>query len=132
MLSRWIGYAAMALIGAALAQTVANKTSKVLEEQFELIMFETSLCNHCVVFDAEVTKLYKSHSLAKTAPMVKVNMDEVGTGRYHLNKPIQMVPTFVVMKNGKEIGRISGMVNKFSFLAFVRDKLYPTTKIAKK
>lgn len=132
MLSRWIGYVTMALIGAALAQAVANKAGKEIEKQFELIMFETSLCNHCAVFDDDVAKLYKSHSLAQMAPMVKVNLDEVGTGRYHLNKPIQMVPTFVVMQNGKEIGRISGMVNKFAFLAFVRDKLYPTTKIAKK
>lgn len=132
MLSRWIGYAAMAVIGAALAQTVANKAAEEIEKNFELIMFETSLCNHCAVFDDEVVKLYKSHSLAQMAPMVKVNLDEEGTGRYHLNKPIQMVPTFIVMKNGKEIGRISGMVNKFAFLAFVRDKLYPTTELAQK
>ena len=132
MVSRWIGYVAMALIGAAMAQFVADKTAEELTKKFELIIFETSLCNHCAVFDADIAKLYKSHSLAKKAPMVKVNLDEVGTGRYHLQKPIEIVPTFVVMKNGKEIGRMSGMVNKFAFLAFVRDKLYPSTKIAKK
>ena len=132
MLSRWIGYAVMALIGASLAQTVANKTGKEIEKQFELIMFETSLCNHCAVFDDEVAKVYKSHSLAQMAPLTKVNLDEVGTRHHLLNTPIQLVPTFVVFENGKEIGRISGMVNKFAFLAFVRDKLYPTTKIAKK
>ena len=131
MLSRWIGYVTMALIGVALAQAVVDKASQEITSKFELIMFETSLCDHCAVFDADVAKLYKSHILAQKAPLVKVNLDEVGTGRYHLDKSIDMVPTFVVMKDGKEIGRMSGMINKFVFLAFVRDKLYPSTKIAK-
>ena len=131
MLSRWVGYVAMAMMGAFLAQAVTKETTKKLEEKFELIMFKTSICNHCAVFDHDVATLYNKHSLAKQAPLVNVNLDDAGTGKYHLTRPLEVVPTFVIMKNGKEVGRLSGMIDKFMFLAFVRDKIYPTTKIAK-
>ena len=131
-MTRWIGYLAMALVGAVLAQTVVQQTKEQIETTYELIMFKTSICNHCAVFDQDVAELYKSHSLAKIAPWVNVNLDDAGTGKYHLSKPIDMVPTFVIMKNGKEIGRLPGVIDKFMFLAFVRDKVYPTTKIAKR
>ncbi len=131
-MTRWIGYLAMALVGAVFAQTVVQQTKEQIETTYELIMFKTSICNHCAVFDQDVAELYKSHSLAKKAPWVNVNLDDAGTGKYHLSKPIEMVPTFVIMKNGKEIGRLPGVIDKFMFLAFVRDKVYPTTKIAKR
>ncbi len=131
-MTRWIGYLAMALVGACFAQAVVGQTKKQIETTFELIMFKTSICNHCAVFDQEVASLYKTHSLAKKAPWINVNLDDAGTGKYHLRKPIDMVPTFVVMKNGKEIGRLPGVIDKFMFLAFVRDKVYPTTRIAKR
>lgn len=120
----------MALMGALMADTVVKTTKVQIEKNFELIMFSTSLCNHCAVFDQDVAKIYKKHQLAKTAPLVKVNLDEAGTGPYILNKPIDVVPTFVIMKNGKEIGRLSGMMNKLMFLTYVRDTIYPTTQIA--
>ncbi len=129
-MTRWIGYLAMALVGAFLAQTVVQQTKEQLETTYELIMFKTSICNHCAVFDQDVAGLYKSHSLATKAPWVNVNLDDAGTGKYHISKPIEMVMTFVIMKNGKEIGRLAGVIDKFMFLAFVRDTVYPTTKIA--
>ncbi|GAA6212236.1 hypothetical protein NBRC116602_19770 [Hyphomicrobiales bacterium 4NK60-0047b] len=129
-MTRWIGYLAMALVGAVLAQAVVKQTTERLEATYELIMFKTSICNHCAVFDQDVAELYKSHSFAKKAPWVNVNLDDAGTGKYHLSKPIEIVPTFIVMKNGKEVRRLSGIVDKFMFLAFVRDGLYPRTKIA--
>ncbi len=132
MLSRWIGYAVMALMGAFLAQAVVKETTKKIEENFELIMFKTSICNHCAVFDHDVATLYNNNTLSQKAPLVNVNLDDAGTGKYHLSRPLEVVPTFVVMKNGKEVGRLSGVIDKFMFLAFVRDQIYPTTKIAKR
>lgn len=118
---RWMGYLAMALIGAATASIVVETFGKRVEENFELIMFSTSLCDHCAVFDQETARIYKSNSLSKKAPLIKVNIDEYGTGKYHLREPIEVVPTFIVMNNGKEVARLKGLVDKFLFLSFIRD-----------
>lgn len=127
---RWLGYLTMALIGAATASIVVETIGKKIEHNFELIMFSTSLCDHCAVFDQETGKIYKNNSLNKKVPLIKVNIDEYGTGKYHLRQPIEVVPTFIVMDNGKEVARLNGLVDKFLFMSFIRDAVFQEKQIS--
>jgi len=115
----------VALVGAMLANFVVNKTNKKIKEQYEVILYTLSLCNHCAVFETDVVKTYKSHTLAKYARLVHVNMDDQGQGPYHLKAPIISVPTAIIMKNGKEQARLNGLVEPAFFYSFVRDQTVP-------
>ena len=122
---RWLGYAVMFVIGAIIADIVsdhfAEKIEKNLSEITELVMFSSPLCTHCVHFEQNVAPGYKDHALSKIAPLSSVNMDEQGTGIYHLKEPIEVLPTFVIIKNGKEVGRLAGYPEQTYFLTFIRD-----------
>ncbi len=122
---RWVQYLMVALVGATLANFVVKKTTTKLEEQYEVILYTLSLCDHCAVFETDVLKNYKSHALAKYARLVHVNMDDQGQGPYILKTPITNVPTAIIMKDGKEQARLNGLVEPAFFYAFVRDETVP-------
>lgn len=127
---RWVQYLVLALLGAITAQYITEKTVAKIEEHFEVVVFTISLCDQCAIFETDILKEYKSHELSKSAPLVRVNIDDEGTGSYHLKRPITHVPTTIVMKNGQEVGRVSGLIDKIYFYVFVRDKLFPLKKLA--
>jgi thioredoxin-related protein len=93
-------------------------------------MFTTSICDYCAIFDEEIGQPYAQNDLSKKAPLIRINLDEYGTGPYHLKKPLMVAPTFVIMKGDDEIARMRGHMDRFSFLAFVRDAVYPYNKLA--
>ena len=122
---RWFGYILMFIIGAIAADilhdAVRNKVNETIENTTKLVMFSSPLCAYCTYFEQNVAPIYKRHSLSDVAPLHAVNMDEEGSGPYHLEKPIEVLPTFIVIKDGKEVGRLTGIPDKFYFLTFIRD-----------
>jgi hypothetical protein len=74
----------------------------------ELIMFERSGCVWCKRWDQEVGKVYPLTSEGKLAPLRKVNIDRGVPTEYRLSPPVFYSPTFVLIADGKEIGRITG------------------------
>ena len=127
---RWVQYLVIALMGAMLANAVMKNVTAKIEKQFELVVFTLSLCDHCAIFETEIMKEYKTHALARTAPLVHVNIDDEGTRQYHLKQPITHVPTAIIMKNGKEVARLSGLTERAYFYAFVRDSIFPNIELA--
>ncbi len=115
----------MFVVGAFIADMVIDikneRQQQTLKKSTELVMFSSPLCAYCAYFEQNVIPIYKHHDLAQIAPLNAVNMDEEGSGPYTLEKPIEVLPTFIVMRNGKEVGRLSGIPDKLYFLAFVRD-----------
>ena len=114
-----------ALVGALIASYMVNNHSTKLGEKFEVILYTLWLCDHCAVFETDYLPEYKAHELSKIAPLVMINMDEQGTGPYHLKTPISHVPTAIIMKNGKEVARLNGLVDRSFFYAFVRNQTVP-------
>lgn len=123
---RWITYVVMGLIGAVMAIWVDKKTSNQIKEiyqkiNYELVLFSSPICTYCTYFEKNIIPFYQQHQLAKEVPIRSVNMEENGTGPYHLSSPIKTLPTIIIMKNGQETGRLNGITDKLFFLAFVRD-----------
>lgn len=122
---RWIKYILICLIAGALAHFVTKHPSKQLKDQYEVILFTLSLCEACAVYETDIVSAYKSHALADKAPLKLVNMDEAGSGPVYLSQPVTTVPTAIIFKNGREVARMPGLVDKFHFYAFVRDITLP-------
>ncbi|GJM01908.1 MAG: hypothetical protein DHS20C08_04090 [Rhodomicrobium sp.] len=127
---KWLVYCVCLLTGGFIANYTAKHYSNPINEGYEVVMFSTSLCDYCAIFNEEIGKPYAENELSKKAPLIRVNLDEYGTGPYHLKKPLQYAPTFVIMSGDKEIARMRGHMDRFTFLAFVRDTVYPLNQVA--
>lgn len=74
----------------------------------ELVMFEAPGCPYCQRWKAEVGQGYPNSDEGKRAPLRIVPMAHAGSVRAMLALPVTASPTFVLMRNGKEVGRIVG------------------------
>jgi len=92
---------------------LAGATS-ALAESLELVMFERAGCIYCVRWDREVGPAYPLTPQGQMAPLRKVNLDK-GQPPFKLDVPVRYSPTFVLMKDGREVGRITGYMNDAMF-----------------
>ena len=73
----------------------------------ELVMFRRDGCPWCAKWDREIGPIYPKTEFNRRAPLRLVNLDRdpAPTITY---APIRYTPTFVLIEDGKEIGRIEG------------------------
>ena len=89
----------------------------------ELIVFEHPDCIYCAVFRRDVAPSYQRSAPAAEAPLRYIDIAKSDIGALRLKEGIDMVPTAVLMKNGEEVGRISGYWGRegfFKMLAHIR------------
>jgi len=87
----------------------------------ELVMFESAGCPYCARWQREIGPIYPKTDEAKRAPLRRVDVasprppDLVGIGG------IVYTPTFVLIHNGREIGRIVGYGGEEAFWSLLSD-----------
>ncbi|MFB9263812.1 thioredoxin [Bradyrhizobium erythrophlei] len=90
-----------ALAAIALLSTAASRAT-------ELIMFERAGCVWCARFDAEIAPIYGKTEEGRAAPLRRVDLKGPVPADLARIDPGAFTPTFVVVKEGREIGRIRG------------------------
>lgn len=85
----------------------------------ELVVFEHPDCTSCEAFRSRIAPRYQSSPQAAQAPLRYVDVARSDTGRMGLRSPIAMVPTAVLMKEGREVDRIAGLWGRDNFLKMV-------------
>jgi thioredoxin-related protein len=94
----------------------------------ELVMFERAGCPWCQRWDREVGARYLKSEEAKRLPLRRIDINTGATGGIQLTSPVRYTPTFVVVDDGREVGRITGYINDDSFwglLSALAAKLKP-------
>ena len=89
----------------------------------ELIVFEHPDCTYCRAFRQNIGPTYRHSVPAAEAPLRYVDIAKSDIRPLRLKEGIDMVPTAVLMKNGEEVGRISGYWGRegfFRMLAHIR------------
>ena len=81
----------------------------------ELVMFERAGCPWCQRWDREVGARYVKTEEAKALPLRRVDIDAPEPRRRRPRRPVRYTPTFVVVDDGREVGRITGYINDDSF-----------------
>ena len=81
----------------------------------ELIVVEAPGCTFCTVFRRDVLPSYQASERARSVPVRFIDVNDLAVAQLGLGSPINIVPTFVVIKNNKEIGRIPGYVGPENF-----------------
>lgn len=82
---------------------------------YELIVLEVPGCIYCRVFRRDVVPAYEASARAREVPMRFVDLNDIDEDRMGLSSPIDVVPTVVLMHEGREVGRIAGYLGPESF-----------------
>ena len=98
----------LAVLAAALALPAPVQAS-------ELLMFERDGCVWCQRWDRDVGSIYPKTAEAKLLPLRRINTESKAAPDVTLASPVRYTPTFVVVDNGREIGRITGYINDDAF-----------------
>lgn len=99
----------------------------------ELVMFERAGCVWCLRWEREIGPIYPKTSEGRVAPLRHVSLDRGPPVDLALAEPVFYTPTFVLMNDGREIGRITGYIGEDAFwglLAGMVGKLGPRAEHA--
>ena len=80
----------------------------IASAETRLLMFETKGCYWCDRWHEEVGKIYAKSPEGKIAKLKRVPITKSRNSEYELNSIVIYSPTFVLVDNKKEIGRIEG------------------------
>lgn len=81
----------------------------------ELVMFDSSVCEWCEIWEDEVGIVYHKTDEARVAPLRRIDIDGRRTANFGNIRPVIYTPTFVLMENDHEIGRITGYPGEAHF-----------------
>ncbi|UFS77296.1 thioredoxin fold domain-containing protein [Tardiphaga sp. 37S4] len=101
------------LIATLLVMTAA--LSPRIADASELLMFERDGCVWCARWNREIAPVYDKTDEAKLLPLRRIDMDRDKSPGVALASPVRFTPTFLIVDNGREIGRITGYMNDESF-----------------
>ena len=84
-------------------------------EPLTLVMFETEDCDWCFEWHKQIGSSYKKSNLGKRAPLRRMDIRTPIPTDLKLENGIMFTPTFVLVENGQEIGRILGFSGDYQF-----------------
>jgi len=93
------------------------------EPGVQLIMVETEGCEWCEAWHDQIGPVYAKTSEGKFAPLRRVELADPIPADLKNMKPVAFTPTFVVMKDGKEVGRVIGYVGDIFFFPLLDEVL---------
>ncbi len=86
-----------------------------MSDASELLMFERDGCVWCQRWDREVGAIYDKTAEAKVLPLRRIDIGREKATGVILASPVRYTPTFVVVDNGREVGRITGYIGDDAF-----------------
>jgi len=116
---------ALAAILAAVASTPAVHavqhidTSALPAPRMELIVIEVPGCFYCRVFRRNVLPAYESSPRAREVPMRMLDRKAATARGLAFSRPIDVIPTVVLFRDGKEAGRIAGYLAPKQLLRYI-------------
>lgn len=81
----------------------------------ELLMFESPGCPWCQMWHREIGPIYPKTAESTRAPLRRLTLSRDMRLDVSLAEPVVATPTFVLVENGKEIGRLTGYKDEASF-----------------
>jgi hypothetical protein len=87
----------------------------------ELVMFEAAGCPYCARWNREIAPIYPKTAEGRRAPLRRVDIAGPRPADLGTITNIVYTPTFVLIENGQEIGRIVGYGGEEIFWTLLTD-----------
>lgn len=78
------------------------------ENGLELVMVEEAGCIWCVRWNAEVGPVYPRTPEGRMAPLRRVELRGAELSKIETARPVSFTPTFLLVREGREVARIEG------------------------
>jgi hypothetical protein len=109
------------LVLAALALALASPTP--LAEAAELVAFERAGCARCLAWEHDIAPIYPKTEESRQAPLRRVDITAPRPADLAGVDGVKYTPTFVLIDEGREIGRIVGYTSDEFFWSELRELL---------
>ncbi|MEM9029270.1 MAG: hypothetical protein AAGC70_12960 [Pseudomonadota bacterium] len=86
---------------------------------FRLIIVESPSCSYCQVLRRDVVPIYRASKRDEEAPISFVDVNDIASDTIKLTSPLTLLPTAIVLKHGREIGRVESYWGYDTFLMMV-------------
>jgi len=83
-------------------------TLPALAGEVKLLMFEEAGCVWCAKWDNEISAIYPKTKEGRTAPLHRLDVHDKIPDKVALKSKPFYTPTFIVIDDGTEVGRIEG------------------------
>ncbi len=96
-----------------------------------LLVYERDGCPWCARWNSEIAPIFPKTETGKLVLLRRINLDSAQSDDPKLDDPVRFTPTFVLMRDGGEVGRITGYHNDAFFWglleAMVQKQITPST-----
>ncbi|WP_211289216.1 hypothetical protein [Albidovulum inexpectatum] len=96
------------LATAALAAMTLLLAGTLSAAELRLIMVEQPGCIYCARWDAQIAPIYPKTPEGRIAPLERVQLRGPYPPDVRLQRPPTFTPTFILVADGAEVGRIEG------------------------
>ncbi len=87
----------------------------------ELVMFDRAGCAWCLRWEKEIGPIYPKTEEGRLLPLRRISLDRPLPDGLGLAAPVRYTPTFVILDEGREIGRITGYIGEYAFWGLLSD-----------
>ncbi len=93
-----------------------------------LLMFERDGCPYCRQWNAEIAPIYPKSEEGAAAPLTRLDIHAALPEGIVIDRAPQFTPTFVLIRDGREVGRIEGYPGQDFFWGLLDGLLAEATK----
>jgi hypothetical protein len=107
--------AGLALITSTEAGAVRDPTP-ITPPRLELVVIEVQNCNICPLVRQQLLPRWQETAWGRTVPMRFVDASTREEGAIGLTSALEIVPTIVLLRDGREIERVTGYLGPSTFI----------------
>lgn len=111
----FLAFAVLAASAAAPRAALDIEAAAPKAAGLQLIVMEAPGCAYCDLFRRDVLPSFAASERAKNLPVRFLDVNDLELANLDLQTDIEIVPTFVLVRNNKEVGRIPGYVAPATF-----------------
>ena len=110
----------LAIAGQGQAARDVSLSPAATGPRLEILVFETEACSYCEIFRRDVAPGYRLAPIAASAPLRFIDVAKVDLDRIGLAARVEILPTTVLMRDGREVERITGLTAAETYYVLLR------------
>jgi len=99
---------AFAFVNVSLLVVATGFIAPAMAGDLRLLMFDQPGCVYCQKWEAEIGPIYPQTEEAVLAPLTQIGIRDDLPEAISLSRPVGLTPTFVLVDDGREVGRMEG------------------------